>query len=116
LHRSIKGYNLDDILCIKKQRILKNDFTIRYNNQWYQLQRKQPTLIFPKNTITVLEHLDGKVKLSIREVKLSFSRVSKQPNPVLKVKLQPKKINKKPWIPPVDHPWRKYNKLTFQHC
>lgn len=116
LHRKIRGYNLDDILCIKKQRILKNDFTIRYNNQWYQLQRKQPTLIFPKNIITVSEHLDKRITLSIRKVKLSFSKIFEQSRSVLKVKSQSKKINKKPWIPAVDHPWRKYNKLTFQHC
>ena len=123
LHRTIKGYNLDDILCIKKQRILKNDFTIRYNNKWYQLDKKQRTLIFPKNAMTVSEHLNKKITLSIRKVKLSYTRIPKPIRQNTKITVNSKKImntDKKPcltdrqtWIPPIDHPWRKYAKKTM---
>jgi len=105
LHRPIKGYNLDQIFCIKHTRILKEDFTIRYSNQWYQLAKKQSTLIFPKNSITVSEYLDGKIRLSIRKVKLHFTRITKQPEPKLRLQV---KTQRKPWKPPANHPWRKY--------
>lgn len=116
LHRSTKGYQLDKILCIKSQRILKNDFTLRYQNVWYQLPRKQPTLIFPKNPITISEHIDGSLSLSIRKTRLSHIRLDKRLEAKTRLTL-PAQIERQPadknvqtgqWKPAVDHPWRSF--------
>lgn len=120
LHRSIEGYQLEEIFNRREERILTNDFTIRYHNQWFQLDKKQPTLVFPRNTITVVKYLDGKIKLKIRRAELNFREINK---PVSRIKTLPikSKKTKKPWIPAVDHPWRKFNihyqqKVTFLNC
>jgi len=107
LHKEAKGYDLDEILCIKEIRVLTSDFTLRYKNKWYQLEKKQKTLVFPKNDLTVKTHLDGRVTLSIRSTGLCFHEIDK---PVEKrIKVIGKKTERKPWIPPVDHPWRRQN-------
>ncbi len=120
LHRSVKGFDLNEIFTQREERILTNDFTVTYHHQWYQLAEKQPTLVFPKNTITVLQYLDGNIKLKLRATNLNFQEISK---PTIKPKqiLTNIQVIKKPWIPPVDHPWRKYQtnhqqKVTFLNC
>jgi hypothetical protein len=107
LHREATGYNLDNILCLKETRIMTCDFTLRHNNQWYQLEKKQKTLVFPKNEITIKTHLDQTVHLSIRNTNLCFHKIDK---PVKSSRVKAIiEVGRKPWIPPVDHPWRKHN-------
>ena len=122
VHRTIEGYDLAEIFTHREGRVLTQDFTIRYHNQWFQLTKKQPTLVFPKNNITIVRYLNGTVKLKLRTAQLNFQEISK---PIIRPKQMPITIairkTKKPWIPPVDHPWRKYNinyqqKVTFLNC
>ena len=119
-HRSIQGFDLNEIFTQQEERTLTNDFTITYHHKWYQLVKNQPTLVFPKNTITVLRYLDGNIKLKLRKTNLNFQEILK---PINKPKqtLTTVQVIKKPWIPPVDHPWRKYQanqqqKVTFLNC
>jgi len=108
LHKEALGYNLDEIFCLKETRVLTSDFTLRYKNKWYQLEEKQKTLLFPKNEITVNTHLNGTVHLSIRNTNLCCHEIDK---PIKLEKTQPIKqaLERKPWKPPVDHPWRTGN-------
>jgi len=105
LHQEAKGCDLANALCIKEKRVLTNDFTLRYKNQWFQLKGEQKTILFPKDEITVVTHMDGKTNLFIRKTKLFFHKIDK---PAIKEIV---KINilgsRKPWAPSVDHPWRK---------
>lgn len=131
-HRTIKGYDLDEIFTQREDRILTNDFTITYHHQWFQLTKKQPTLVFPKNVITVKRYLNGKIKFQIRKMKLNFKEIpkpTKKPKPISMQRTNKTCFaDRKAWIPPVDHPWRKYNinhqqtrpktrqKVTFLNC
>ena len=112
LHREMKGYDLDEILCLKETRVITSDFTLRHHNQWYQLEKKQKTLIFPRNEITVKTHLDDRVTLSIRNTKLAFYEIDK-PIRQKETKQEIVRAGRKPWKPPVDHPWRNY-KVNYQ--
>ena len=116
-HKEAKRYNLEEILCIKEVRILNSDFTLRYKNQWYQLEKKQKTLIFPKNEITIKTHLDGRVSLSIRAINLFFHEIDKAVKEK-HIQITERVIEKEPclasrqaWKPAVDHPWRTDNIL-----
>jgi hypothetical protein len=100
-HRSIDGYNLDTIFCIKQERLLQNDFTISYRKRILQLDKQQRTLIRPKNTITVHELLDGTIRLFIRKTKLFFSELKQRPVAPSEVLEQPRYYK-----PASNHPWR----------
>lgn len=78
VHRSIKGINLNNILCIKENRQLQNDFTILYRTRIFQLESKQGTIIRPKNDIIVNVHLDGSIRLSIRKIDLYFHEINER--------------------------------------
>ena len=125
IHKSIKGLDLNEIFTLREERILTNDFTITYQHQWYQLVKNQSTLVFPKDVITVVRYLDGNIKFRLRSVFLNLQPIAK---PAAKARSLPIKGIKKPWIPPVDHPWRKCDinhqsirltarqKVTFLNC
>lgn len=106
LHRKIDGFNLDNILCLKEKRILNFDFTLRFKNKWFQLERKQNTLIFPKNEIIITTHLEGNIGISIRNTELNYHEVNKpsvEKRPILITQ-----VNRTPWTPPTNHPWRNF--------
>ncbi|MBU1644271.1 MAG: hypothetical protein KJ598_03890 [Nanoarchaeota archaeon] len=60
LHREIpKGINLDSILSIKTKRVLRNDWTLSYNNQLYQIKETSPNTGI--KAVMVEERVDGTV-------------------------------------------------------
>ena len=75
-HASIAGYDLDNIFCIKEERILMNDFTISYKKRILQLIRHQKAVIRPKEAIRVHEHLDGSISLHVRGYTLQCSQIA----------------------------------------
>ena len=107
LHRSLKGYNLDAILVTKEERKVNHDFTIQYKTRWFQLEKKQPTLVFPRNGVVVNEHFDGKITLTLRTAQLSFYEINKRPEKAVKPMRQAQQT-RKPWMPSSTHPWRQY--------
>jgi len=108
LHRTIEGYDLNNILCLKEERKVNNDFTIRYQNQWIQLTKKQPTLIFPKESVEVRKHLDGSITIHQNLSRLNFYAISQRPIKLINQRKEQAK-DTKPWIPNSDHPWKKWS-------
>ena len=85
---------------------MRNDYTIQFKNQWYQLAAQQPVVIYPNDTVTIEERLDGTVHVRFKEVYLSWKPISKleriiRPRTKLPAKETP--LQK----PAADHPWRK---------
>lgn len=82
LHRSLGDYNLESIFCIKEKRTLNNDYTIRYNNRWFQLAKKQRVVLRKGSSITVLKAFDGTISLKFNEHNLAFKEIFKENIPV----------------------------------
>jgi transposase len=102
LHRPAPhSRELDRILCIKEERTVKNDFTIAHNGKVYQIEQATRA-----KKVTVEERLDGTFHITYNGQDLSYRELAIRP-----VKEEPKSLvigrEKKPWIPPRDHPWRK---------
>jgi hypothetical protein len=90
-HKSIEGFDLDAIFCLKETRIVANDFVVTYNNRLFQLSQQQKVTILPKTAITVSEHFDQSIKLFARGVPVVFSEIKVRP-----IKPNVPKIYKKP--------------------
>lgn len=105
-HRSVAGYDLDEILCTKLPRLMGNDRTIRYKGRWFQLEATQPTILRPKTVVTVAEHLDGRVSLHLRQTRLGWHELPARPVAVRRPATP--KLMRQPWTPPPNHPWRRY--------
>lgn len=112
LHRPIPGgLDMNEVLCIKTKRTLRNDFTIAHDKRLYQISERIST-----KGVIVEERTDGKMLIKHNGRALRFKEVATRP---LKEKpSKPFKIRKK-HIPPKDHPWRRYppypKKGTFLH-
>jgi len=102
-HRSIKGFDLRNILCIKEKRVVQSDFVIAYNKRLFQLEDQHKVTLKPKDFITVCEHLDGSIVLFKCRTKLTFAEIKKKPV----VEKQIERQQPKPHKPAANHPYRR---------
>lgn len=100
-----KKINLNGYLCIKRERTVRNDNTISYNSELYQLE---PGIRAKK--VTVEEHIDNSIHIKYNGVSLKYKEITQRP-----VKVAEKVIKiRKEYIPPADHPWRYAIKEYFR--
>lgn len=99
LHRRLPDIKLDTILCIKTERTLKNDHTIRHNGTLYQIEDRIRT-----KKVVVEELIDGRMRIRHTEASLSFHEIAQRPVPP---------ETERPFIPkgkghrpPITHPWK----------
>ena len=110
LHRRLdnrKTCELDKILSSQSERTVGNDYTVRFKNNYYQLNKTQPTTVFKKDAVIIEEHLTGEVKISLRNHYLNYSRLPERPKKEIIVRLAA--LTARPpirWKPPANHPWR----------
>jgi len=109
-HRRVpKRLNLAEVFCWEHTRTLQNDWTIRYNNRFYQILKQNRPRPKPKQKVVVRVLLDGNIQILYRDKKLKYEAVA-QPAPRKTDKPSPA-ISPKPasqWKPAPDHPWRSF--------
>lgn len=75
----LASHNLEEILSLRTQRTLLNDWTLRFKNQFFQLLADQPIRIKPKDRLTVEIRLDGSAHLRFKDHYLSFKTLDRRP-------------------------------------
>jgi len=111
-HRQAPGEKeLKKTLCLKTKRGLRNDWVIRHNNKFYQVEDILRRRI---KTVIVEEWLDGSMHVRNNGAYLKHREI----NPILRAKPAAGKNQtvartRKPYIPPKDHPWRCYKNRTY---
>ncbi|MFH1412861.1 MAG: ISNCY family transposase [bacterium] len=96
------------IFSVQEQRIVHNDYTVMYKTRYFQLDREQPTTVYKKDSIIVEEHLDGSIKLRLRDYYLNYTVLPERPRKEINIKLPALTKQKQgSYIPPIDHPWRR---------
>jgi transposase-like protein len=107
-HRPLgKGLDLNKILCIKTERALRNDFTVTHHKKLYQIEDR-----IKASKLIVQDRIDGSMVITHQGRFLRFKEITERP---LREKRQPVVVRKrKSYIPPADHPWRKF-KLNKHH-
>ncbi len=101
-HRSLDGYNLDRVLCVREKRVVTNDFTIYYHRRILQIQRTPQVIVRPKDEIIVLKLLDQSLVLLTRGKQLSFDEIEKRPTKPVIAGTYSNVYHR----PATDHPWR----------
>jgi len=77
-HRPLlKTHRLDGILCVKLNRTLANDYTLRFANKFFQVTKDQDVRIRPRDIVTIEEWLDGSIHLKFKGVYLQYKRINK---------------------------------------
>lgn len=95
---------LNSIFSKQTTRLVRNDFTVSFNNQWHQLEKEQPATVRKQDTILVEEWLDGSIHFSIREKYLNTRVITERPQKQKTNWVIPAK--KRDYAPATNHPWR----------
>lgn len=111
LHRPIpKGIDLDKILCIREEHPLRNDFTVAHDKKLYQIEDN-----IRAKSVTVEERIDGSMVITYKDKALKFKEITARPE-----KEEPKKTYefkiRKVYVPPKDHPWKRYFRANPQYA
>lgn len=76
LHRKPTEHELTDILpyvfCRRKSRVIRNDFTVPYGKQWFQLLPTPKLAMRPKEGLLVHEFPNGDIHLLVRGKQANF--------------------------------------------
>lgn len=111
-HRPLlKIHNLHQTLSLRSPRVVANDFTLRFQNRFFQLLKGQPVRVRPGNAVLIETRLDGSSHVRFKNCYLNAVGIPKKPyRPA--VAFRPKALSKppRPWPqkPAPDHPWRSF--------
>ena len=97
---------LPSIFSVQSKRVVTNDFTLRFKNQWCQLAATQPIAVYRGDTVTIEERLDGTMHVRLKGTYLSFSLINKLEH-AARPRVTALTREKPRWKPPADHPWRR---------
>jgi transposase len=97
IHRSIEGYNFDNIFCFQTERQVRNDYTISLGGQYIQLLRGAEPLPLPRHSVTVRRYLDDTLHIFWKDIELSFEILDHKPEPKSRTIFHPAAA----------HPWRR---------
>lgn len=103
MHRTVPpGLNLDSILCIKEERVLRNDWTISYNGKLYQVLDK----VHAKR-VTLETRIKGNLLITYKGSRLKYKEIMSLPKK-LEQPIKSAPAARKAYIPPSNHPWRSF--------
>ncbi|MCI0617850.1 hypothetical protein L0244_33175, partial [bacterium] len=101
--RMLRSQNLDQILSFRFERTLLNDFTLRFENSFYQILPTNGSSPKPKDKVFFEIRLDKSIHLRFKNRYLRFKKILKaKPLPDLP------KQRRKPPVPAKNHPWRNF--------
>jgi hypothetical protein len=108
LHRAVAaGVDLPRILAVHEERVVQNDWTVRWQNAFLQLSRTCG--LQPKAQVTVCAQLDGRVRLFAGERELAWSPTRSEP--MRRPPPRPRRSGPTGTIqdrkPSAKHPWRR---------
>jgi len=124
VHRRLNGLKLDEILCVREPRTVANDYTIKYRNRRYQIEKKSAFAGLRGSKVTVETRTDGSLRLRWKGKYLRFHQIEGGARradglrPSAPVELRsPSATGRSPKRkPPKDHPWRKPYDRTLLLC
>lgn len=98
---------LDRIFRLEQERTISNDWVIRHDSRWYQLERESQNYAPVKAKVTVYEAEDGSLAVEYRGRKLHYQEIAGPPRRgAAPVKQH---VNRAPHgrAPAADHPWKR---------
>jgi hypothetical protein len=109
VHRPLpRGMDLNAFLCIKTERTLRNDFTVAHNHKLYQIEDATKA-----SKVIVQDRMDGSMMITYQGQALRFKEITERP---IRGRKQPVVTRRrKAYIPPADHPWRRFKIKKYHY-
>lgn len=104
---------LEQVFCLETERSISNDWVVRYENRYFQLER---TSDYPPRQakVTVCEWEDGRVEIRYKG-KARPHREIEAPEPRESAELDLVRKPPRPsrWKPPAEHPWKREGRAAM---
>lgn len=107
---------LPQIFSIQSQRKVGNDYTVMFKNRFLQLDETQPTTVYKKDTVTVEEHLNGEMKITLKDSYLNYTILPERPKKIISLPIAALTNRSPDYKPPANHPWRGNKYLNKKPC
>lgn len=105
-HRRLpRGVNLALVLAVHEERVVRNDWTLRWKNRWLQLTAANQDLPLVGRRVTVCEQLDGQIRVLYGKRILEWRAITAPPTKPKKAPTGPTGSSQGQ-RPAADHPWR----------
>jgi transposase len=111
-HRPIaEGVKLEDVFVFEDVRTVHNDWTVRWENQWYQITGPKGNLPPAKGKVQVQRRLDGSRRIVYRDRAANFHPIPK-PDRTRPPRPPATPSHRVAQRPAPSHPWRQYPRRT----
>jgi transposase len=97
--------DLDRVFCLEEERVLAEDWVVRYHNRLLQVKPGVVAGLAPGKRVSVCEYRDGSLHLFWGLQELDWREV--EVRPATPAPAPPPSRRNRPWEPPADHPWRR---------
>ena len=105
LHRAVEaGVVLEEVLCVADGRVVSNDWCVRWNNRWLQIDAKHAGLSLAGRKVTVKQRADGGLVMLRDGQRLAFEELSARP---ARAPVNKPVVNNRRWKPSSAHPWKR---------
>lgn len=105
-HRPVEGYDLEQILLIQEQRAISADWVVRFENNYYQLER-QSKRAPARSRVEVSRHLSGELHFYYRGKQIGYNKLVDRPPKQCKQKAACKESREVESRAEARHPWRR---------
>ncbi len=108
-HRRAPGQTaLDRIFRLERERSISEDWVVRYENRFFQLEPESRNYAPAKAKVVVWEQPNGQVGIEYRGRAVRWREVAAPLRPLAQEKTTSAvaKAAKKKWVPPANHRWR----------
>ncbi len=106
VHRAVPRH-LHEVLSWEEERIVQRDWTVSWQNRYFQISPRHEGLCLVRKAIVVRELRDGTIQLVGAGQKLQFQELPERPEPAKALKPP---APKSPVVvkPSCEHPWRRF--------
>jgi transposase len=111
--RAPRAGQLDRIFRLESPRTVYNDWVVRYDNRFFQLQRESRHYAPARSKVLVCEGRHGNITIEYRGRELDGREIPAPAKPCVltpaieSVQKPNLATTKRKWVPGADHPWRK---------
>jgi hypothetical protein len=103
-----EGQILEEVLCVQEDRVVGQDWCVRWRNRWLQIDAAHAGLALAGKRVVVKQRGDGRLAVEAtgqhKGQRLSWRELPARPAPPRR---RPAIVNNRRWKPPVDHPWKR---------
>ena len=105
LHRAVDGQTiLEEVLCVQEQRVVSQDWCVRWRNRWLQIDGRHAALELPRRRVVVKHLSDGQVIVAHKGERLTCRELAAKAAPA---KTKRVIVNNRTWKPGASHPWNR---------